>query len=402
MADLVAFAQQYEFEDVVADVTGADRVEAGGLELLEVARRAYKAVRLGTRWPRLARALAPAPVTVRLTRDYELFFPVFNHPYELYALTTIPSWRKRCRHAVCFVAELWLPQLPEYLLELLSEFDHVFMALSHPVDEVARVIGRPCSYLPLATDVLAFAPALEPPQRLIDVCNIGRRSPVTHRELLRLARQRSIFYYYDTVSASGADRKQRTFRVDSAREHRLLLASVLQRSRYFVANRARVNEPEFTRGRQEISGRFYEGASAGVVMLGDAPDSDSFRSQFDWPDAVLPLPFDSANVEQILCRLDLEPARLARIRRDNVRHSALRHDWVYRLGAVLHAVGVPPTRQMAEREARLRALAEQALTARVDEDLVVARRGEPLGRALAARAGEQPQYPLLAECSHRA
>ena len=200
-----------------------------------------------------------------------LFFPIFNHTHELYTLATIPNWRKRCRYAACFVSEVWLHLPPRYLLEQLADFDHVFLGNYHCVDDVARIIGRPCSYLPPAVDVLRFSPAPQFPTRLIDVYNIGRRSQVTHQGLMRAARAREIFYSYDTVAASGVDRKQRTFRVQDASEHRMLLANMLQHTRYIFGNRARVNEPEYTRGRDEMSGRFYEGAAAGAVMIGEAP-----------------------------------------------------------------------------------------------------------------------------------
>jgi hypothetical protein len=354
LADVVAFCLQYELEDVAAEVTGADRVEAGGRAALEWSRRAYKLARAATGWRRLARACAPRPPSVRLERDYELFFPVFNHAYELYALAAVPGWRRRCRRAACFVNELWAHQLPAYLLELLGEFDHVFVGVRHVVDEVARRVRVPCSYLPLATDVLRFDPGPMAPPRAIDVCNIGRRSPVTHEALMSLARERRIFYYYDTVAASGAGGKQRTFHVDDPAAHRLLLAGVLQRSRYFIANRGRVNEPELTRGRDEISGRFYEGAAAGTVMLGEAPRTEEFARQFGWPDAVIPLPFDAPHVARLLAELDGDPARLERARRANMRHAALGHDWVHRLRAVYAAVGLPPTAAMLAREQRLR------------------------------------------------
>jgi hypothetical protein len=181
--------------------------------------------------------------------------------------------------------------------------------------------------------VLRFAPLPARAPRAIDVCNIGRRSEVTHRALLRLARERGLFYYYDTVAASGGSGKQRTFRVDDPLEHRLLLASVLKRSRYFLANRGRINEPEFTRGHDEIAGRFYEGAAAGTVMLGEPPRTPEFEQQFGWKDAVIPAPFDSPEIGDLLACLDREPERLARIRRDNVAHAARRHDWVHRLRA---------------------------------------------------------------------
>lgn len=363
LADLVANCLPYEFEDVVTEVTAADRVEANGHRAIEFSRRAYKLGRLVTRSPRLARALASSPSTIRLERSYDLFFPVFNNPYELYTLATIPGWRNHCKAAACFVSEIWVQALPGYLLELLAEFDHVFVGMSQTVGEVARITGRPCTYLPLATDVLRFAPLPAPPPRVIDVCNIGRRSAVTHEALVGLARSRKIFYYYDTVAASGADKKQRTFPVNDASEHRLLLASLLQHSRYYVANRSRVNEPEFTMGRDEISARFYEGAAAGAVMVGEPPRTEEFQGQFDWPDALIRLPFDSPDVAQILAGIDEDPTRVARIRRDNVRNAALRHDWIHRLRTVFETLGLAPTPAMLAREERLRALAAEALQA---------------------------------------
>jgi hypothetical protein len=354
--DLVAFCAPYE----LADVTGADRVEPDNQEAIDFARRIYKLTRFGTRSRTLAQAVTPPLNVPPLTREYELFLPVFNHPFELFALATVPDWRSRCKVAACFISELWAHELPDYLLELLAQFDHIFVGIKHPVEDVARIVGRPCTYLPLAADVLRFAPYPNPPHRGIDICNIGRRSAVTHAQFLRLARERRIFYYYDTVRASGERGKQMTFSVGNAAEHRLLLASLLQRSRYYIANRARVNEPESTVGKEEISGRFYEGVAAGAVLLGEPPRSDHFRAQFDWEDAVIRLPFDSPDAVAILESLDADPGRLARIRRENVQQAALRHDWVHRLRTVYETVGLRPTPRMLAREERLRELAAMA------------------------------------------
>src|SRR2546430_1042132 len=266
--DLVAFCIQYEFEDVVAGLTGADRVDVGDFRALEFSRRAYKLMRFVAGSRRFAHTWAPRPSTVKLERDYGLFLAVFNNAYELFALAAVPEWRKRSRIAACYINEVWASDLPDgYLLEMLAEFDHVFLGYEHVVDEIGRVIGRPCSHVPLAADVLRFAPYPDLPARAIDVCYIGRRSPVTHEALIRVARDRRIFYYYDTVAPSGAGEKQRTFHVDNAREHRLLLASLLQRSRYFITNRAHANEPELTMGRDEISARVHAGAASGTVLL---------------------------------------------------------------------------------------------------------------------------------------
>jgi len=361
LARLVAYCTVYEFEDVVAEATSADRIDVSDERALELSRRSYKLLRFATRSPALASRTAVPPATVRLDRDYELFFPVFNHTHELYALRCVPDWRRRCRFAACFVSEVWAHLLPQYLLELLAQFDHVFIGMKHCVDDVARIVGRPCSYLPVAADVLQFSPWPQPPARTVDVCNIGRRSAVTHAALLELARAREICYYYDTFAGgAGRDREQRTFRVHDHREHRLLLAQTLMRTKYYVANRSRVNQPEYTGLNQEISYRFYEGIAAGAVLLGEPPETEVFRELFDWPDAVIRVPFDCPEIGRVLADLERDPERLARIRAQNMTQAALRHDWVHRLGQVCDTLGVSRTEGMRERQTRLDAIAQSS------------------------------------------
>jgi hypothetical protein len=360
ISDLVAFCLAYEFEDVLATVTGAERIDATERTALEFSRRAYKLARLTLGSPSLARRLAPYPRnSILLESDFQLFFPVFSHVFELYSLAMIRNWRQRCRKAACFITEIWSGNLPGYLVELLAGFDHIFLG-GDCIEDIARITGRPCTYLPPATDVLRFAPSSVNQPRPIEVCNIGRRSQITHRALLEYAEQQKTFYYYDTVAASGSDLKERTFRVDNPSEHRVMLASILRHSRYFIANRSRVNDPEFTGGREEISARFYEGAAAGAVMIGEAPRSQEFRRQFDWPDAVIHVPFDSPDIGRILTDLSGDPRRLRDIRRNNARESALRHDWLHRIRVIFDALGLAPTEGMQDRAHELDRIASRA------------------------------------------
>ena len=353
--DLVAYCAQYELEDVIASAAEADMAAPDSLHGVELSRKAYKLVRYLTGSRRLA-AVAPKLTTHRLEKEYDLFLPIFSHPHQLFALSCVPDWRKRCRKAACFIAEAWDDLLPGYLLELLGEFDHVFVNSRHVIEKMSAMIGRPCSYLPQGVDTLRFCPWPDPPPRGIDVCNIGRRSQITHDNLLEAARQGRIFYYYDTIKPAA---KQVTFHVSNGAEHRFLLANLLKRSRYFIANRARANEPEVTRGRDEIAGRFYEGVAAGAVVVGTPPDTEEFRRRFDWPDAVIPMPFDAPDVAARLAELDADPPRLARIRTENVANALLKHDWVHRLRTIMDAVGVAPSQGILAREDRLRALAQQ-------------------------------------------
>jgi hypothetical protein len=363
VADLVAYCMQYEFEDIVVAATGADRVEPTALDAVELERRAYKVLRKTLGSAPLARRLTPRLGTLRLDKTYDLFVPVFNHVYELFALSAIPDWRKRCRYAACVINEAGDSELPGYLLETLAAFDRIYIC-SNTVAEVAEASGRPCSYLPMAVDTLSFCPLPNPPARSIEVLGIGRRSDVTHAVLLARARERGSFYYYDTIRmTSGVSHagQQVTFSVMDPAEHRFKLAGLLKRSRYFLASRARANEA--VAEQDELSGRFFEGAAAGAVMIGVRPRTGKFLTQFDWPDAVVDAPWDDPDVGALLERLDADPERVRRIRRDGVVNSLLRHDWAYRLRTILDDAGIAPPPALTAREARLRELADLARTA---------------------------------------
>lgn len=365
MADQVGYCALYEFEDVIAELTGASLAAPLDFERLERSRRAYRLARLATRSARLAERLCPGARALRLEQDHELFLPVFNHTHELFALKAIEGWRARCRLAACYICEVWEGPQPDYLLELLRDFDHIFVGVKSSAEPLARLSGRPCTYVPMGADTLRFCPWPNPPQRSIDVCGIGRRSSTTHAALLDLARRSGRFYFYDTVSAgrAGGVGRALTFHVTDVREHRLLLASLLRRSRYFIANRAWVDRPEMTLGAQEIAARFYEGAAGGAILLGEPPDSGHFREQFGWPDAVVPVAFHSPDVGDVITALDADPERRARIHRDNAVHALRGFDWGQRLRTIFTALGLAPTERMLAREARLNALAGEIETA---------------------------------------
>lgn len=360
IADLVAFCVAYELEDTFAAVAECQRIDVTNLPALEFSRRVYKLARMASGSPGLVRRLAPYPRSkVVLQSDFDLFFPVFSHAFQLYSLATIPNWRQHCRKAACYITEVCSEFLPEYLFELLSDFDHIFLGSRHCVQDVARVTGRPCTYLPLAVDVPRFSPALLDRPRPIDVCNIGRRSPVTHQALLEMAERQQIFYYYDTVAASGDDLRNRTFRVDSPHEHRRMLATILKHSGYYFANRSYINRPNMTAGHEEISSRFYEGAAAGTVMIGEAPRAQEFERQFDWPDAVIHVPFDSPDIGRILADLNADPERLRAVRCNGVREAALRHDWLRRIQVVFDLLDLTHTEGMRARAQLLSEIASR-------------------------------------------
>ena len=361
VANVVGYCAMYEFEDLICELLQADRAAPLSDEGLEFSRRLYKLTRRLTNSTKVASAVTPRLGAMKLQRDYELFLPVFNHPHELFNLNAVQGWRDRCRFAAAYICEAWEARLPDYLLELLEPFDHIFLGVDGARDAVARMTGRPCTYLPMAVDALRFAPPPWASPRPIDVCGIGRRSDVTHAALLEFAKAEGRFYYYDTMRRAGGPRSGGaavTFGVIDAAEHRLLLANLLKRSRYFIANRAWADSPGLTRGKDEIACRFYEGAAAGAVMLGEPPDTDDFRSQFDWPDAVVRTPFSAPDIADTIHVLDRDPSRTESIRTRGVYNALLRHDWSHRLAELLKVTGLPPPAAMRVRGLQLQAVAD--------------------------------------------
>ena len=220
---------------------------------------------------------------------------------------------------------------------------------SQTVKPLSQIIGRRCIFLPPGVDAILFCPYPAPPKRVIDVYSIGRRSEITHQRLLRMVRENGLFYLHDSIGGNQAI---------NSKEHRALLANVAKRSRYYIVNPGKIDEPQ-TRGNQiETSNRYFEGAASGAIMVGERPQNEEFERLFDSPDAVTRLPYDSDDIDVVIKDLDGDPERQDRIRRTGVVQALMRHDWVYRWEAILKTVGLEPMQGMLERKDRLRKLAE--------------------------------------------
>ena len=146
---------------------------------------------------------------------------------------------------------------------------------------VGEAIGKTCHYLPPAVDVLRFAPARNAAPRSVDVFSVGRRMEGVHSALLDMAVSDGLFYLHDTIS-NAANTSALNYR-----EHRQQMANVAKRSRFFTVAPAYFTDPGKTGGQVEIGPRFYEGAAAGAVLLGEPVDCEAYRQFFDWPDATV-------------------------------------------------------------------------------------------------------------------
>ena len=349
--DHVSRCGGYEFEDVIRQIEAVDVFAP--VHSYDFSRGVFRAIKYVTRSSQLANFLKPEPNPLILDRQYDLFFALCASPWDILSLRSIKNWRKNCHKAVCYVDEIWHKDIELWkpILALLKDFDHIFLTYNGSVEEVGQIIQRPCKYLPPAADAILFSPYPDTPQRGIDIYNMGRRSPTTHAALLNYSETNKLFYYYDTP---------KSFSVLEPREHRSLLANLIKRSRYFLVNKAKVNQPEQISNQREIGNRFFEGAMGGCVLLGEVIPSDVFQQYFDWVDAVISVPFDCPDVADIIRNLDAQPERLAKIGRDNAVNSLLRHDWSHRWQEVLQTIGLDPSPEARLRQAHLKRLAEGA------------------------------------------
>ncbi|AFL49687.1 hypothetical protein ABIE78_004541 [Sinorhizobium fredii] len=369
--DRAHFALAYEFCRIVAECEDGDLIAPGIDNYLT---RHFHAVLpkhdphdMQRDFNRLTNAIrkgiglrnAPTIEHVRLTQDYDLFFFVAWSPQSLVELSRIQDWRGRSKVAVAYLFELWSTTLEEdrQYLKLLDQFDHVFLLHNACIPRLPQYTSTPCSFLATGVDGLISTPCLSPAKRVIDVYSIGNRAAKIHGQLLKLAEERDFFYLYDTLASTSS-------RVKDWREHRLLLANIIKRTRYFMAfNPATLANSKFVTvaGEQVLPARLFEGAAGGAVMLGTAPQCAEFREHFDWPDAVIEVSPESGSIADVIDLLDADPRRTERVRRTNAIRCLEMHDWVYRWEHILSTIGMEPLPRLHLRKSRLRQIASDTM-----------------------------------------
>jgi hypothetical protein len=344
----------YEAEDILLDIDDAELIypKPG---------RAYK-LRQSTHaklvWHDFTRTLAFANMAfepVRLTKEYDLLVAYLPcHIDHILQLSAVRGWKDCCKISICWIDELYAAYISKlkYWLPALKQFDHIVVGYSGTVAALAEAINRPCHWLPSGVDAIRFSPSPRPLDRVIDVYSMGRRAEGLHRALLKLSAENSIFYLHDTLETSLAN-------VKGYGQHRDMLANIMKRSRYFLVDPAKAGSPEVTGNQIELGYRYYEGAAAGTVMLGQTPHCETFNRMFNWQDAVVDIQADGSDVADVISMLAGQPERLMEISRRNAVEALLRHDWTYRWKKILNIVGIEPAPQLRTRENRLKLLAEQ-------------------------------------------
>lgn len=343
----------YEFEDIIGEVDATQIIAPPQYDLM--GRGVKKLVKTHTQQVKSLANLNPYRQSINLEQEYDVFFTILDFSWNVSSINCLKNRQKKCKYSVCYIIELWRKDLSKLknFIEYFQNFDLICLGHSEIVEDVQKITNRPCIYLAPGVDTVKFYPNLER-DRTIDLCTLGRRSPVTHQSLLQLAEQKNFFYHYSYISGAG-------FRSNKHQEHRTFTANLLKNSRYFITNYAKVNQPEQTQGQIEIGYRFFEGAAAGNILIGCPPKNKAFEQYFSWKNAVIPLDFNEPNIANIIADLDAQPEYLREIQTANVVNSLRQHDWVYRWEQVLKELGLSTTEAMEERKIYLQQLAQTCL-----------------------------------------
>ena len=335
----------YEFEDIICEMDSADILAPRAGE--RFAFRYQLAKRFAWHSPIV---LNPGVPQTELSHEYDLFFAACGSPVDLLLVNTVKNWKTACKKSVCLLDELWITEMSrcKYLLKILSDFDVVLPYYSQGVSELHERTACRVVFLPPGLDSLAFCPFPNPPTRVVDVYSVGRRAQATHQKLLETATTRPMLYLYDTIAGSTTNQPK---------EHRALFANLAKRSRYFIVNPGLIDRPDVRGEQSEMGYRYFEGAGAGTIMIGERPKNREFDELFDWPDAVIELPYGSDRIDEVIRELDSQPERQEQIRKRNVVEALTRHDWAYRWETVLETVGLEPLAGLVDRIAKLKKLA---------------------------------------------
>ena len=335
----------YEFEDVIKSELDSARILAPKHKGLSS--QVLKAKGWLSRYVNVADGLGLGTENEALDQDYDLFFFSIARPRDLNYLSELKDWRKRSRFAVCWLQELWIEDIPRLgkVLNQLNKFDHVICPFYHTTEPLRERLTVPVTYLPWGVDTELFCPFPNPPQRAIDVCNIGDVSPVSHDALVDYADKSGKFYLYNTIHGRHS--------MASHKDHRHNYSGTLKRSKFFLSYLAKVARTSERGSQQEFGLRYIEGIAAGTILLGNRVPNLAFEEFFGWPGSVIEVPYGSPNISDVIDQLEAKPRQTEAIRKSNVIQSLKRHDHLHRWEKVLEIAGIEQLPKMTKRRTKL-------------------------------------------------
>ncbi|MEZ5409410.1 MAG: hypothetical protein R2761_15385 [Acidimicrobiales bacterium] len=351
MPGYVAFS---EAADVLASAAGADVAQlcisptSPSMRVRRILGRRYRrAAGRGRSLPALPGDERAATVDAPLADRYDLLVFVAVTEWDLPLLERLHHLRRRADRVAVWFPEVWPRDFQDrrLALEPFGMVDDLYVGVADSAPLLAGVADAPACYLPMAVDVVRFAPDGLDGSRPVDVLGIGRRLPALHEALLDWSRRTGRYYVYDTVDGGE---------VLQPRAHRQNLASLYRRSNLAVTHYAKFDQPERIGDQREIPGRVWEGLAGGTVMAGMPPSEalQEHRPGAAVVEALPDAPADAVAMLDELCRRPNGP-----VRRRNLHLALTANDWGHRWAVVFERAGLAIPSGL---RARLDHLAERA------------------------------------------
>ena len=354
MENHISRACGYEFEDIIANA-----LDTADIFAPHPGKHSAQLLRAKVAMARRTSLVMPWGVgSQRQTpdSDYDLFFITIAQPADLCMLSEMPDWRKKSKYAVCWLQEIWAADITKVgkILDVLNQFDHVICPFFHSTEPLRDRLDVPVTYIPWSVDAKLFCPAPRNPNRSIDILNIGGVGPATHQALIDHSDQNGLYYNYTTVVGRH--------KFGSFTAHRKNYSGMLKRSKYFLSYLAKIAQDGQRDTQEEFGLRYFEGAAAGAVLLGNNVNNPAFVDHLGWEDAVIETDYNSDAAVSVIEALERTPERIQNIRKQNVLNSLNRHDHLHRWRTVLDIVGLPHTEKMQERHKQLEYLISEVQT----------------------------------------
>ncbi|MEG3862989.1 glycosyltransferase [Microcoleus sp. herbarium12] len=266
-------------------------------------------------------------------------------------LSTIPNWRQRFDVVIGYVFDAW--DTNSYS-ENVYHLDHLFVPLPQVIDELTQHFNIPVSLLPFGADVLAQGSCQV--KRSLDITSFGRIPAQYHNAFLNKFNQPgSEQIYYKSTARREEMYPKLPYEQRQDQEDTMLLFHILRNSKITLAfDTLYPGMRKFPYS--FVTLRWFYGAATGGAIVGKRPTTPLMDKLFDWEDATIELPDHPQKSVELIAELLQDTKRLQSIYKRNYVESLARHDWRYRIQAMLEKVGVPLPHLLREELLELKTL----------------------------------------------
>lgn len=344
-------AMVYELEDLFVNLCDAKILlpQARKLHKWAIKNRSY----LSRNLSRIVKRTIGGFQTVDSTslpnsNDFNILLVIGLNGVALDVISSIPDLRKHFDMILSYVYDCW-SGFSDYC-NYSSIVDHLFVPFPELQENLQTRLKIPVSVIPYGADVLDQGS--DQIDRSIDVMSFGRIPPVYYQMLFDNFDYAGSGLFYFHQPYVGEEHfpatPYGTKRFDY--QNRAILRKMLRRSKITLAfdniYTAKLGSTNKLTSIHQLSqsvlaSRWFEGTSAGCVVVGKRPSSLLVQKYLGWEDATIELPDDPYDGMTVITNLIKDKERLLAIHRRNYLENLIKNDWRLRIKLMLETLDLP-------------------------------------------------------------